>query len=74
VVADELIIQTFEFEGAPNQVSLETARFEDLGGGRTRVSTRSVYTTVENRDAMIASGMERGVRESMERLDEVLAQ
>lgn len=72
VVPDELIIQTFEYEGTPNQVSLETMTFEDLGG-RTRVHSRSVYTTVENRDAMIASGMENGVRESMRRLEEVLA-
>ncbi|HEU5354859.1 MAG TPA: SRPBCC family protein [Actinocrinis sp.] len=73
VIPNELIIQTFEFDGAPNQVSLEMARFEDLGGGRTRVLTQSVYTTVENRDAMIAGGMEHGLRDSMQRLDEVLA-
>lgn len=73
VIPDELIIQTFEYEGAPNRVSLETARFEDLAGGRTRLHTRSVYPTVESRDAMVASGMERGVRDSMQRLDEVLA-
>jgi uncharacterized protein YndB with AHSA1/START domain len=47
--------------------------FEDLGGGRTRVRGRTVYLTVENRDAMVASGMEHGLRDSMERLDEVLA-
>lgn len=73
VVPDELIIQTFEYDGAPNQVSLDTTTFEDLGGGRTRLRTRSVFPTVEHRDAMVASGMERGVRDSMQRLDEVLA-
>ncbi|UVS79734.1 SRPBCC family protein [Actinokineospora sp. UTMC 2448] len=73
VVQDELIIQTFEYEGAPNDVCLETMTFEDLGDGRTRVHGRSVYSTVEARDAMVASGMEHGMRESMERLDEVLA-
>jgi uncharacterized protein YndB with AHSA1/START domain len=73
VVPDELIIQTFEYEGAPNQVSLQAARFDDLGGGRTRLHMHSVYTTVESRDAMVASGMEHGVRDSMQRLDELLA-
>ena len=73
VVPGELIVQTFEYDGAPNQVSLETTRFEDLGGGRTRVHGRSVFPTVESRDAMIASGMEYGMRESMQRLEEVLA-
>ena len=73
VVRDELIIQTFEYDGAPNQVSLDTTTFEDLGGGRTRVHGHSVYLSVEHRDAMITSGMEQGLRESMQRLDEVLA-
>jgi uncharacterized protein YndB with AHSA1/START domain len=73
VVPGELIVQTFEYEGAPNQVSLETMTFEDLGGDRTRVHGRTVYTTVEGRDAMVASGMEHGLRDSMDRLDEVLA-
>jgi uncharacterized protein YndB with AHSA1/START domain len=73
VVQNELIIQTFEYDGAPNQVSLDTTRFEDVGDGRTRVHSHTVFTSVEHRDAMIASGMERGMRESMERMDEVLA-
>ncbi|MEU3459556.1 SRPBCC family protein [Streptomyces sp. NPDC006733] len=73
VVPDELVIQTFEYDGAPHQVSLETMTFEDQGDGRTRVHSRSVYPTVESRDAMVAAGMEHGLRESMERLDEVLA-
>lgn len=73
VIPDELIIQTFEYDGAPNQVSLDTTTFEDLVGGRTRVHGRSIYTSIEHRDAMIASGMEHGLRESMQRLEEVLA-
>jgi len=73
VVLNELVIQTFEYDGAPNQVSLDTTRFEDLGDGRTRVHGRTVFSTIENRDAMLAGGMEHGLRDSMERLDEVLA-
>jgi uncharacterized protein YndB with AHSA1/START domain len=53
-------------------VSLETLTFEDLGG-RTRVRTRAVFGSVESRDAMIESGMEHGVRDSMARLEHLLA-
>ncbi|WP_026425680.1 SRPBCC family protein [Actinokineospora inagensis] len=71
VVANERIVQTFQYDGWPTEVSLETVTFEDLGG-RTRVHTHAVYPSVESRDAMIASGMERGVLDSMSRLDGVL--
>lgn len=70
---DESAIQTFEFEGWPGQVALEFLTLTDLGGGRTRLSTHSVYPTVEARDAMVESGMERGVTEGYERLDALLA-
>jgi uncharacterized protein YndB with AHSA1/START domain len=67
------IVQTFEFEGYPGHVQMDTARFEDLGGGRTVVRMQSVFQSVEDRDGMIASGMERGMREGFERLDELMA-
>lgn len=74
VTAPERLISTFEFEGLPESghVILETTKFEDLPGGRTRVTTQSVYQSVEDRDGMIASGMESGVVEGHERLDEIL--
>jgi len=68
----ERIVQTFTYEGYPDGVSLETAVFEDLES-RTRVTTTSVMDSIEGRDAVIASGMEGGLRESYERLDELLA-
>ncbi|MFF2053415.1 SRPBCC family protein [Leifsonia sp. NPDC058194] len=73
VVENELIIQTFEFLGAPGEVSLDRLRFEALPGGRSRLVGRSVMTSKEALDAMIASGMEYGVREGYEKLDELLA-
>ena len=72
VVADERIVQTFQYDGWPDDVSLDTLTFEDLGG-RTRVHTHSVFPSVESRDTMVESGMEHGVRDSMSRLDKVLA-
>jgi uncharacterized protein YndB with AHSA1/START domain len=71
---DELIVQTFTFEGQPDGVALEKLVLEDLGDGRTRLTSTSLVDSFADRDAMIASGMEVGIREGYERLDEVLAQ
>ena len=70
---NDLAVQTFEYEGAPDEIALEFMWFEDLAGGRTRLRGRSIGRTVEGRDAMVASGMEHGMSEGYERLDEVLA-
>jgi uncharacterized protein YndB with AHSA1/START domain len=70
---DERIVQTFTFEGFPDSVSLETAIFEDLGDGRCRVTSTSLVDSFEGRDAFVASGMESGVVEGYEKLDELLA-
>jgi uncharacterized protein YndB with AHSA1/START domain len=74
VTAPERIIGTFEFEGLPESghVILETTKFEALPGGRTRVTTQSVYQSVEDRDGMVAAGMESGVVAGHEQLDELL--
>jgi len=74
-VSEELMIQTFEFEGMPERghVALDTMRLEELPGGRTRITIHSVYQSVEDRDGMVQSGMETGIREGYERLDEILA-
>ena len=74
-IAPELSIQTFEFEGMPEKghVIMETSRFESLPGRRTRLTVQSVFQSVADRDGMLQSGMERGVLDSHERLDEILA-
>lgn len=75
VTAPERIIGTFEYEGLPEpgHVVLETAVFETLPGNRTRMTGQSVFRSVADRDGMLQSGMEHGVRDSYERLDELLA-
>jgi uncharacterized protein YndB with AHSA1/START domain len=75
VKSPERIIDTFEFEGLPEEghVILETTRFEALPGGRTRVTGQAVCQSVADRDGMIQSGMEKGVNDSNDRLDELLA-
>ncbi len=70
---NEVIVQTFTFEGVPDGVALERLVLEDLGGGRTRLTTTSLVDSFEGRDAFLASGMEVGVREGYERLDALLA-
>jgi uncharacterized protein YndB with AHSA1/START domain len=64
-------VQTFEFEGVPGHVSLDTYTIEEREG-RTLVRSVSSFQSVEDRDAMVASGMERGVHDSNERLEELL--
>jgi uncharacterized protein YndB with AHSA1/START domain len=64
---------TFEWEGLPGHIAIDTTTFEDLGDGRTKVSTRSRFDTTEDRDGMLSSGMEIGMGESYARLDELLA-
>jgi uncharacterized protein YndB with AHSA1/START domain len=73
VQAPEQIIITFEFEGMPGHVILETVTFSELPGGKTRLIDQSVFQSVADRDGMLASGMESGATESMERLAELLA-
>jgi uncharacterized protein YndB with AHSA1/START domain len=68
----EGIVQTFEFEGAAGHVALQTLTFEEHGG-KTLLRTNAIFQSVEDRDAMVQSGMEHGVNDSMERLDELIA-
>jgi uncharacterized protein YndB with AHSA1/START domain len=72
VTPPERIVQTFEFEPMAGHVSVDTVTFEELGD-RTRVVTTSLFHTTEERDGMLASGMERGLNETYSRLDELLA-
>ena len=73
-MTEELMIQTFEFEGLPESghVTLDTMRLEKLPGDRTRVTIQSVFQSVSDRDGMVQSGMEKGLNEGYERLDEIL--
>ena len=73
-MSDELMIQTFEFDGLSESghVTLDTMKLDALPNGRTRLTAQSVFQSVSDRDGMIQSGMERGVNEGYERLDEIL--
>jgi uncharacterized protein YndB with AHSA1/START domain len=64
-----LLSNTFVFEGAPDHEAVDTAVFEEVDGG-TMVIGRSVHDTLESRDMHVASGMEKGMTETFERLDE----
>ena len=71
-MAIDNLVQTFEYDGAPGHVSLDTQRIEDLPGGRSRMTSHSVFLSVADRDAMVEAGMGSGVEEGYERLDELL--
>ena len=68
----ERIVQTFEWDGMPGYVVLQTAVFEDLGDGRTKLNSTSLFFTTEERDGMLGSGMEGGMSESYAALDKLL--
>ena len=70
---NEVLIQTFEYEGYPDAVSMDIMRFEDLPGGRSRLVDRSVFASIEVLEGMMAEGMESGMNEGYEKLDEMLA-
>lgn len=74
-MTEELMIQTFEFEGMPEagHVTLDTMRLEELPNNRTRLTIHSVFQSVADRDGMMQSGMETGVVEGYEKLDALLA-
>ncbi len=66
------MVQTFEFEGYPGHVSLDCMTLEELPGNRTKATIHSVFQSVADRDGIVQSGMENGVREGYERLDDIL--
>ncbi|MGB3486188.1 MAG: SRPBCC family protein [Mycobacterium sp.] len=70
---DELIIQTFEFEGAPDAVNIDYLWFEPLGEARSRLRGRSICPTLQARDGLLGSGMEGGMAEGYQKLDELLS-
>ncbi len=73
VTPQERIVQTFEWDGMPGHVIIETMELTDLGDGRTKIVTVSLFHTTEERDGMLESGMEEGLNQSYEALDRLLA-
>jgi uncharacterized protein YndB with AHSA1/START domain len=73
VTPPERLVQTFEWDGMPGYVIINSITFEDLGDGRTRIVATSLFHTTEERDGMLNSGMEQGMNESYAALDRLLA-
>ena len=69
----ERIVQTFEWDGMPGYVVIDTAVLEDLGDGRTRLTSTSFFHTAEERDGMLESGMAEGAEQSYQALERLLA-
>jgi len=72
IVPPDRIVWTFEWEGMPGHVSVDTMVLEDLGGGRTKLTATSVFDSLEDRDGMLQSGMEEGASETWDRLAELV--
>ena len=71
VVPSERLVYTFEYEGMPGHVMLETVSFE-AQDGKTKMVDKSVFQSVEDRDGMINTGMEQGMAETLDRFEELL--
>lgn len=70
---NELVIQTFEYEGWPDEVSIDVLRFEDLGDGRSRLIDHSVFPSKEVLENMLKEGMTDGIEQGYAKLDAMLA-
>lgn len=73
VTPQDRLVHTFEWDGMPGYVIIETTTFEDVGDGRTKVVNVSLFHTTDERDGMLQSGMEQGLNESFAALDRLLA-
>jgi len=73
VTPPERLVMTFEWDGMPGYVAVDHTTLEDLGDGRTKVVTTSLFHTTEERDGMLSSGMEEGLNQSYAALDALLA-
>jgi len=73
VTPQERLAYTFEWDGMPGYVVVDTATFEDLGDGTTKVVTQSLFHTTEERDGLLQSGMEQGLNQSYAALDRLLS-
>ncbi len=73
VTPKDRMVWTFEWDGMPGYVSVDTVIFEDLGDGRTKVISKVLFFTTEERDGMLKSGMEQGLNQSYAALDALLA-
>ena len=73
VRAPERLAYTFEFEPMAGHVSTETITFEELPDGKTKITSRTTFDTLEDLEGMLQSGMEGGAVETWDRLEELLA-
>lgn len=72
IVPGERLVYTFEYEPMAGHILTESITFEDRGNS-TLIVNRSAYASKEDRDGMLASGMEQGASETMDRLEERVA-
>ncbi len=77
IVPDERIVSTEFYEGVPDGVSeddattLNTTTFAEAGGGGTRLTILIEAKSKMTRDAIIASGMEDGLQDALDLLEQV---
>ncbi len=73
VLPSKRLSWTFEYEPLPGHISTQIVTFEPERGGGTKLTVRVLFDNQAERDGMLASGMEWGMRQGYEQLDDVLA-
>jgi uncharacterized protein YndB with AHSA1/START domain len=73
IASPERLVYTFEWEGLPGHILLETVTLAEQDG-KTVLTDSSVFQSVEDRDGMIQSGMEQGAAESWDRFEALLSE
>ena len=71
ILAPERMVYTFEWEGMPGHITLETVTFEERDG-KTLITDAAVFQSLADRDGMVESGMAEGAAETWDRLEELL--
>ena len=71
IVPPERLVSTFEFEGMPGHILLQTLTLEEHDG-KTKLTSTALFESVEDRDGMLQSDMESGAAEGYDRLDDLL--
>ncbi len=74
IVAPERLVNTFEWEAMPGHITVDAMVLEEIAPGKTRLTTTSTFSSKEDRDGMLGSGMEDGANETWEQLEELLAE
>lgn len=72
IVPRRKIVETFEWDGMPGYVSIQSTVLKKISKNKTKIVSNALFFTNEERDGMLQSGMEHGLDQSYKVLDRLL--